>query len=62
MASRSRQPKVAAIELTRILVAICLGLACLSAVIAGGTFLGRSLPEIMETTELAPPEAINPLR
>ena len=62
MASSSRQPKDAAIELTRTLVAIGLGLACLSAVIAGGTFLGRSLSEIMETTELAPPEAINPLR
>ena len=62
MASSSRQPKDAAIELTRILVAIGLGLACLSAVIAGGTFLGRSVSEMMETTELAPPEAINPLR
>ena len=62
MASSSRQRKDAAIELTRILVAMGLGLACLSAVIAGGMFFGRSLSEIMETAELAPPEAINPLR
>ena len=62
MASSSRQRKDAAIELTRILVAISLGLACLSAVIAGGTFFGRSLSEIMETAELAPHEAFNPLR
>ena len=62
MASSSRQPKDAAIELTRILVAISLGLACLSAVIAGGTLLGRSLSEIMEAAELAPPEVINHLR
>ena len=43
-------------------VAIGLGLACLAAVVAGGAFVGRSLSEIMETTELAPPEAINSLR
>ena len=62
MASSSRQTKDDAIDLTRIVVAIGLGLACLLAVMAGGAFVGRSLAEIMETPELAPPEAINPLR
>ena len=62
MASSSRQTKDAAIDLTRIVVAIGLGLACLLAVIAGGTFVGRSLSEIMITTELSPPEEINPRR
>ncbi|QNJ14616.1 hypothetical protein SynA18461_01981 [Synechococcus sp. A18-46.1] len=62
MESSSRQTKDDAIDLTRIVVAIGLGLACLLAVMAGGAFFGRSLSEIMETTELAPPEAINPLR
>ena len=62
MVSSSRQTNDAAIDLTRIVVAIGLGLACLLAVMAGGTFVGRSLSEIMKTTELAPPEAINPLR
>ena len=62
MASSSRQTKDAAIDLTRIIVAIGLGLACLLAVMAGGALFGHSLSEIMETTELTPPEAINPLR
>ena len=62
MASSSRQTKDTAINLTRIVVAKDLGLTCLLAVMAGGTFVGRSLSEVMKTTELAPPEAINPLR
>ena len=62
MASSSREPEAAAIPLTHIVVAIGLGLACLSAVMAGGTYVGNSLSELLETTELAPPEAINPLR
>ena len=62
MASSSREPEAAAIPLTHIVVAIGLGLACLSVVMAGGTFIGNSLSELLETTELAPPEAINPLR
>ncbi len=62
MASTSRQTYGAAIDRTRIVVAIGLGLACLLAVMAGGAFVGRALSEIMKTTEIAPPEAINPLR
>ena len=62
MASRSREPEAATVPLTHIVVAIGLGLACLSAVMAGGTYVGNSLSELLETTELAPPEAINPLR
>ena len=62
MASSSREPEAASIPLTHIVVAVGLGLACLSAVMAGGTFVGNSLSERLETTELAPPEAINPLR
>ena len=62
MASSSREPEAAAIPLTHIVVAIGLGLAGLSAVMAGGTFVGNSLSELLESTELAPPEAINPLR
>ena len=62
MASRSREPEAATVPLTHIVVAIGLGLACLSAVMAGGTYAGNSLLELLETTELAPPEAINPLR
>ena len=62
MASSSRQTKDAAIDLTRIVVAIGLGLACLLAVMAGGAFVGRSFSEIIKTTELAPLEEINPLR
>ena len=62
MVSRSREPEAGTVSLTHIVVAIGLGLACLSAVMAGGTFVGNSLSELLETTELAPPEAINPLR
>lgn len=46
----------------RIVVAIALGLGCLSAVIAGGALAGRSLSALMERVELVPPEAVNPLR
>ena len=62
MASSSRQTKDAAIDLTRIVVATGLGLTCQLAVMAGGVFVGRALSEIMKTTELNSPEAINPLR
>ena len=61
MASSSHEPEAATIPLTHIVFAIGLGLACLSAVMAGGTFVGNSLSERLETTEFAPPEAINPL-
>ena len=62
MASSSREPKAAAIPLTHIVVAIGLGLACLSAVMAGGTFVGNSLSELLKSTEPVRAETINPLR
>ena len=62
MASIFHQPNDSAVELTRIFAAIAFGLSCLSAVMVGGAFVGRALSEIMETTEIAPTEAINPLR
>ncbi len=62
MASSSRQPNVEGAEVTRIVVAIVLGLGCLAAVITGGSFVGRSLSALLESVEVAPPEAINPLR
>ena len=62
MACSSGGPKAAKVELTHIVVAIGLGLAGLSAVMAGRMFVGNSLSELLESTELAPPEAINPLR
>jgi F0F1-type ATP synthase membrane subunit c/vacuolar-type H+-ATPase subunit K len=48
--------------MTHIVLGIGLGLTCLSAVIAGGTFAGNSLSALLESTELASPNAINPLR
>ena len=62
MASSSRNPKTATVSMPHIVLAIGLGLAGLSALIAGGTFAGNSLSALMESTELASPEAINPLR
>ena len=62
MASSSRQPKVEGVELIRIVVAIVLGLGCFAAVITGGSFVGRSLSALLESVEVAPPEAITPLR
>ena len=61
MASSSREPESAAIPLTQIVVAIGLGLACLSAVMAGGTFIGNSLSELLKSTEPVRAEIINPL-
>ena len=62
MASSSREPEAATVPQTHVVVAIGLGLACLSAVMAGGTFVGNSLSELLKSTELAPPEDINALR
>ena len=62
MASSSRVAEAAAIPLTHIVVAIGLGLACLSAVMAGGTFIGNSLSELLKSTEPVRAEIINPLR
>jgi len=62
MAFSSREPEAATVPQTHVVVAIGLGLACLSAVMAGGTFVGNSLSELLKSTELAPPEAINALR
>ena len=62
MASSSRVAEAAAIPLTHIVVAIGLGLACLSAVIAGGTFVGNSLSGLLKSTEPVRTETINPLR
>ena len=62
MASSSHEPEAAAIPLTHIFVAISLGLACLSAVMAGGTFVGKSLSELLKSNEPVRAEIINPLR
>ena len=62
MASSSPQPKVEGVELIRIVVAMVLGLGCFAAVITGGSFVGRSLSALLESVEVRPPEAINPLR
>ena len=62
MACSSRQPNVEGAEVTRIVVAIVLGLGCFAAVITGGSFVGRSLSALLESVEVTPPEAINPLR
>ena len=62
MASSSRESEAAAIPLTHIVVAIGLGLACLSAVMAGGTFVGKSLSELLKSNEPVRAEIINPLR
>ena len=62
MATTSRQPKVEGTELTRIVVAILLGLGCFAAVVAGGSFVGQSLSALLQNMDVTPPEAINPLR
>ena len=62
MAVHSRESGMGLSDLIRIVVAIALGLGCLSAVIAGGSLAGRSLSALMERVELVPPEAVNPLR
>ena len=62
MAVPSRTSRLASSDAIRIVVAIALGLACLSAVIAGGSLAGRSLSALIERVDLVPPEAVNPLR
>ena len=62
MASSSREPEAATVPITHIVVAIGLGIACLSAVMAGGTFIGNSLSELLKSTEPAQAETINTLR
>ena len=62
MATTSRQPKVEEAELTRIVVAILFGLGCFFAVIAGGSFVGRSLSSLLQNIELTPLTGINQLQ
>ena len=62
MASSSREPEAAAIPLTQIVVAMCLGLTCLSAVMADRTFVGNSLSELLKSTVPVRADTINPLR
>ena len=62
MATTSRQPKVEAAELTRIFVAILLGLGCFAAVITGGSSVGSSLPALLQNFETTSNEDINPRR
>ena len=62
MATTSRQPTVQGAELTRIVVAILLGIGCFSAVIAGGSLVGNSLSALLQDMEETPPEEIKPLR
>ena len=62
MASSSREPEAKSIPLTHIVVAVGLGLACLLAVMAGGTFVGNSLSELLKSNEPVRAEIINPLR
>ncbi len=62
MATTSRKPKVEAAELTRILVAILLGLSCFAAVITGGSSVGSSLPALLQNFETTSNEDINPRR
>ena len=58
MATTSRKPKVEAAELTRILVAILLGLSCFAAVITGGSSVGSSLPALLQNLETTSNEEI----
>ena len=62
MATTSRQPKIEGAELTRIVVAILLGLGCFAAVIAGGSTVGRSLTDLLQSLVVTSPETINPLQ
>ena len=62
MAVHSGESGMGSSDSHRIMVAIALGLGCLSAVIVGGSLAGRSLSALMERVELVSPEAVNPLR
>ena len=63
MATTTRQPEVEGAELTRIVVAILLGLGCFTAVIAGGSFVGHSLSTLLqENMDITRPETIKTAR
>ena len=53
MASNTRKPEDATFQQTHIIVAICVGLACLTAVMEGGSHVGNSLSELLKNTEQA---------
>ena len=53
MASNTRKPEDATFQQTHIIVAIYVGLACLTAVMAGGSHVGNSLSELLKNTEQA---------
>jgi len=51
MATTSRQPKIEGVELTRIVVAIILGLGSFAAFIAGGSSVGGALSICFEVSK-----------
>ena len=53
MASNTRKPEAAIFQQTHIIVSICIGLACLTAEMAGGSHVGSSLSELLKNTEQA---------
>ena len=61
MVTTSRQPTVEGAEITRIVVAILIGLGCFAAVITGGSFVGHSLSFLLQNVEVTSPESINKL-
>ena len=62
MATTSRQPKIEGVELTRIVVAILLGLGSFAAVIAGGSSVGGGIINMLQSLEVTSPEKINSLK
>tara|TARA_B100000925_G_C21866409_1_gene412306 strand:- start:413 stop:601 length:189 start_codon:yes stop_codon:yes gene_type:complete len=62
MATTSSKTKIEGAEVTRIVVAILLGIGCFAAVIAGGSTVGGSLSGLVQSLEVTSPEKINPMR
>ena len=62
MASSTEQLEVETTSSTRITAGLILGLACFTAVLTGGIFVGQTIGDALNTLQTIAPVEVNPLR
>ena len=62
MGFSTKQRKAEPTGSTRIAVGLILGLACFSAVLTGGIFVGQTIGEALSTLQAITPVQVDPLR
>ena len=62
MAASTEQHKAETTKSTRITAGLILGLACFTAVLTGGIFVGQTIGEALSTLQTIAPSQVDPLR